>query len=269
MTHPPKQILMIGHGSIAGYVAEKIAASAAVSIRGILCREGREAEARRVLGENIATFTSVNQLDRRFDVAVDCAGHEGLCAHGPALLHKGIDLITVSSGALADASVYIALNDAAEASGAKLHVLSGAIGAMDALAAAKLGGLTQVRYTGRKPPKGWIGSAAEETLDLETLTEAAVHFEGSAREAAQRYPKNANVAATIALAGLGMDATTARLIADPAATGNQHIIEARGAFGEFTFTITGNAMPGNPRSSALTAMSVVRALKNLTAPVIS
>jgi aspartate dehydrogenase len=128
--------------------------------------------------------------------------------------------------------------------------------------------LDEVTYVGRKPPAGWHGSPAGESLDLDRLSEPMVHFEGTARDCALRYPKNANVAASVALAGLGFDATRAKLIADPTVLQNIHEICARGDFGEFTFTIAGHGMPDNPKSSALTAMSVVKAISRQTARLV-
>ena len=98
-------------------------------------------------------------------------------------------------------------------------------------------------YTGRKPPRGWQGSAAESRLDLDKLETAQSHFDGPARAAAIEYPKNANVAAAIALAGLGFDETRVRLIADPTITENIHTLEAVGDFGSFTFEIKGISLP--------------------------
>jgi len=82
-----------------------------------------------------------------------------------------------------------------------------------------------------------------------------------------RYPKNANVAAAVALAGLGFDATRVTLIADAAATGNTHEILARGDFGQFEFRITGDALPDNPRTSALAAMSTLSAILDREAAI--
>ena len=148
-----------------------------------------------------------------------------------------------------------------------MFLASGAIGALDALSAAKVGGLDEVTYTGIKPPVGWRGSPAEDTLDLDNLATTTTHFDGTARDAALRYPKNANVAAAVALAGIGLDATQARLVADPNATGNTHIITAKGAFGSFEFTIKGNSLPESPRTSALAAMSVVDQILRKSAPI--
>lgn len=94
-------------------------------------------------------------------------------------------------------------------------------------------------------------------LDVNTLTRSATHFSGTARQAALAYPKNANVAAAVALAGVGFDDTRVELIADPNIATNIHEITAEGTFGSFRFEISGHGLPDNPRSSALAAMSVM------------
>ena len=55
-----------------------------------------------------------------------------------------------------------------------------------------------------------------------------------------------------------------RLIADPGIEENIHEIQATGDFGRFSFEIRGNALPDNPRSSALAAMSVISKLEQET-----
>ena len=106
---------------------------------------------------------------------------------------------------------------------------------------------------------------AEDAIDLDDLQDPAVHFSGTAREAALRYPKNANVAATVALAGPGLDETDVELVADPTITENIHEVEVEGAFGRMQFRIEGRPLPGSPKSSALTAMSIVAAVRNRVA----
>ena len=176
--------------------------------------------------------------------------------------------MSVSPGALADVDLYERLAAAARRGRSQLRIVSGAIGALDALSAARVGALQQVTYRGRKPPKGWRGSPAESKLDLDSLAEATVHFSGSARNAALEYPKNANVAASVALAGIGFDDTLVELVADPGATRNVHEIVAEGDFGRFEFRIEGASLPDNPRSSAITAMSVVREILNPSSPIV-
>ena len=208
---------------------------------------------------------SVAELPDDIDLMIDCAGQSALKTHGAEILRNGVALMTVSVGALADAELYSELEQAAADGNAKLHLVSGAIGALDCLRAARTGSLHTVMYTGRKPPKSWKGSPAEERLDLDSLTGSAqIHFEGSARDAATQYPKNANVAAAVALAGVGMDDTQVKLIADPNVDQNIHEVVATGEFGEFSFEIRGHALRDNPKSSALAAMSVVSRVEQET-----
>lgn len=258
---------MIGYGTIAGYVAKAVETDPAFHLLQVITRPGRGDAAQAALGETVSPITHPDELADEVGLVLDCAGHAGLKDHGEAILQSGRDLITVSNGGLADAALYADLEAAAQRGGARLELLPGAIGGIDALAAARIGGLTSVTYQGRKPPAGWKGSPAEAQCDLDSLDAPFEHFRGSAREAALRYPKNANVAATVALAGLGMDQTTVSLIADPGTDANTHRVEASGAFGSFAFEIAGNPLPNNPKSSALTAMSVLRALRNRVAPI--
>ena len=248
------KIGLIGQGAIAGYVAQQLEGRGH-KISAYLLRPARVA----ALQGSAATYVSkVAALPDDLDHVIDCAGHEALRSYGPDVLRRGFDLTTVSLGALADPGLEQLVKEAATSGGSHLYLANGAIGALDALRSAKVGALQSVRYVGRKPPQGWLGSPAEQVLDLTALEgKAQVHFEGTARAAAQAYPKNANVAAAVALAGIGFDLTQAQLIADPTIHKNIHEITAKGDFGQFTFTIAGNALPGNPKSSALAAMSVV------------
>jgi aspartate dehydrogenase len=177
-------------------------------------------------------------ISARPSLVVECASHAAVREVVPELLAAGIDVIVVSIGAVADAALVARLDDAAAAGNARLA------------------GLDAVVYEGRKPPLAWRGTPAEQVADLDTLATEAVLFEGTARDSAVLYPKNANVTAAVALAGVGFDRTQVRLIADPAASGNSHTLTASGAFGRFRIALENAPLPGNPKTSWLAALSV-------------
>jgi aspartate dehydrogenase len=262
---------LIGCGGIAQDVIAAIRdadGAGGVWIVGALARTGRADAARTKLCDIDIVETLDELLARRPAVVAEVAGQPAVAEYGEAVLRGGFDFLVISVGALADPALLARLKSAASEAASRILLPAGAVGGIDAIAAMKVAGLTSVRYRSRKPPAAWRGSPAEEVADLGTLTQRTVLYKGTAGEAALLYPQNANVAAAVALAGLGFDATEVELVADPDAPGNVHEIEAEGAAGRFAIQLQGKPSRSNPKTSALAAMSVARALLNESATIV-
>lgn len=260
-------IAIIGFGAIAHAVISSFEQMQGVKLSHLLVRAGRKAEVEDAVGEHIKVICDVAEIEEKPALTVECASHQAVMQFGPDVLRRGLDLAVVSTGALADSAVEQELISAAEQGNSRVHLLAGAVGGIDALASARAAGLKSVVYHSIKPPLAWRGTVAEESFDLSAITTPTVLFEGSARDAARLFPKNANVAATVALAGLGFDQTKVQLTADPQASRNIHTIEADGNFGRMIMEIAGDPLPDNPKTSMLAAYSIVRAVRNLAAPM--
>jgi aspartate dehydrogenase len=264
-----KKVGLIGYGGIAHDVVEALQnAGTEIQLIGALCRPGRAEKARAAL-PRIDVVESLNDLLARGpEIVAEVAGQNAVAQYGADVLARGVDLLVISMGALAEAKVLKNLRAAAHRGKSRILLPAGAIGGIDAIAAMRLGGLNAVRYRSRKPPAAWRGSPAEKVADLDKLTARTVLFRGTAGEAALLYPQNANVAAAVALAGLGFDLTEVELVADPGAPGNVHEIEAEGSAGRFAIQLQGKPSRSNPKTSALAALSVARALVNLEAGIV-
>jgi len=260
-----QNVTLIGFGAIGRSLYQRSAAQVGLRITHVVVPEAHAGEARARADAMKADVQVVSAVPHDTDLVLECAGHQALTEHVLPALARGTECAVLSIGALSEPGLPEQLAEAAERGHTQVHLLSGAIGGVDAIAAARLAGLDSVIYTGRKPPTGWRGTAAEQVVNLDTIAEPTVILENTAREAARLYPKNANVAATVSLAGLGLDATRVRLIADPGVSENIHEIEVRGAFGEMRITMRGNPLPDNPKTSALTVLSALRFLHNRTA----
>lgn len=258
----PLDLTLIGYGAIGRALHQRLDRLPALRLDHVVVSAARVPALQAELGSSVRIS---DRVPERAGLVLECAGHSALSGHIVPALERGLECAVLSIGALSDAALAERLQAAAECGGTQLHLLAGAIGGIDALAAARSAGLDRVVYTGRKPPAGWKGSPAEQAVDLDALREPAVILQASAREAARLYPKNANVAATVSLAGLGLDRTEVRLIADPGVRENIHEIEAQGAFGHMHLQMRGKPLPDNPRTSALTVLSALRFLHNRVA----
>ena len=260
---------LIGCGGIArDVVAALRQAGDGVKISAALCRPGQAARARAALPGIDIVESLDDLLARRPSVVAEVAGQQAVAQHGPATLRRGCDFLVISIGALAEPALLENLKAAARDGNSRVLLPAGAIGGIDAIAAMRAGGLDRVRYRSRKPPAAWRGSPAEKVADLDKVASRTVLYRGTAGEAALLYPQNANVAAAVALAGLGFDKTEVELVADPEAPGNVHEIEAEGSAGHFAISLQGKPSRTNPKTSALAALSVARALLNLDAAIV-
>jgi aspartate dehydrogenase len=134
----------------------------------------------------------------------------------------------------------------------RVHVPSGAIGGLDALGAAALAGVDEVVLTTRKNPR---------SLDVKYEVETVV-YEGDAEEAARRFPREMNVAATLALT-VKPARVRVRVVSDPLVHRNTHEISVKWRFGDMFLQFSNEPHPENPRTSALAAWSAISLLKKL------
>ncbi len=264
----PLRVGLIGFGAIGRRLAEAIVAGDAgrCELSAVLVRmpEKIPPEARADLGCPV-TNDAADFLATRLDLVVEVAGHDALKSYAEDVLRQGKDLLLISVGAFADAGFQERVWRAAHDHGRRVYVATGAIAGLDAISAGAVGGLERVTHSIRKPPRGLLDP--EQAAEVERSGEPRELYSGPAREAALRFPENVNVAAAISLAGLGLDRTTVRVVADPTVERNTHEVEAHGEFGDVKIVLR-NIPTENPKTGRLTAMSMIKALRNLTAPVV-
>lgn len=210
-------------------------------------------------------LVELEALPRHADLAVECAPASAIESICRPMLEAGKAVMVLSCGALLEHPALIAL---ARERGGQIIVPTGALLGLDAVTAAAEGRIHLVRMITRKPPRGLTGAPYLKAhgISVEGLSEAKRVFSGTAREAAAGFPANVNVAAALALAGIGPDRTMIEIWADPAVDRNCHSIEVDADSARFTLTIE-NIPSENPKTGRITALSVLAALRKLKAPL--
>lgn len=248
---PVPHIAILGFGAIGRALCSTLTAYRCQIT--VLLREGASAQEQ----PGVRFLNDVNALlASKPSVVVEAAGQDALKSFCPAFLEAGIDVIAASVGVIGEADFKQRAAEASRKSGARLIFPTGAVGGLDYLHVVAQALDLSVVYTSRKPVSAWVAELETLGFDPQTLSEAVVLYQGDALRAAELYPRNLNAGLTIALAA-GVARTAVRVVADPATSFNTHEIEARSSFGEAFMRFSNLPSPDNPKTSAITAASLV------------
>jgi len=268
----PLRIGIAGFGAIGKVVAAHLdpklqggidgVALAAVSARDI----GRAEQAMAGFTRPVPVLPLARLAEADLDIVVECAPAALLRDIAEPALAAGRTLITLSCGALLD---NFDLIDLARRHGGRILVPSGALLGLDAVQAAAQGEIARVHMITRKPPNGLDGAPylIERGISVLGIWNRQRVFTGSAREAARGFPANVNVAAALALAGIGPDRTTIEIWADPGIDRNIHRIEVEADTVRLSLQIENVPSLENPKTGRLTPLSVVALLRKLASPL--
>jgi aspartate dehydrogenase len=240
-----KKVGLIGAGAIGTVLAEAIQ-------RGlVVCDElvvydvdlQRAQKLKSALQFPVKVVDSIDKLlSCKPKVVVEAASQQAVTEYYDKLLAADVEFIVMSTGALLNL----------DTSSRKVHFPSGAIGGLDALSSASLAGIDELTLTSRKNPKA-LGK---------DNTEEAIVYEGYAKEAARLFPREMNVAATLALT-VKPAKVKVQVVSDPKIKRNTHEIQVKWRFGEMLMRFANDPHPDNPHTSALAAWSAIRLLKTL------
>jgi aspartate dehydrogenase len=262
------RLCFVGWGAIASRVAELLAERqpAGVEIAAVAVRDaGRQRAGIPAGAPLIAGPEELAGLD--IDMVIEAAGRPAVSIWGEAALRHAGSFVVSSTSAFTEEALLERLIAVALENGSRIMVPPGALGGMDALAAAAVLPLDEVVHTIIKPPRAWQGTRAAQLVDLDALSERRVFFTGTARQAASEFPQNANVAVISALSGIGLDRTLIELVADPAISRNCHRLRASGVFGRLDMLFENEPLKTNPKSSEMTALNLVRLVESQLAPL--
>ena len=240
-----KKAGLIGCGAIGTVLAEAIERKL-VDCRELVVYDVEPAKAQKLKASIDFPVIIVGNIDeliaQKPKVIVEAASQQAVKDYIAKIVSSGTELIVMSTGALLDLNV----------NSSKIHFTSGAIGCLDALSSAALAGIDEVILISRKNPKSFGIYNTEEK----------VVFEGTAEEAARRFPREMNVAATLALTVKPVKVKV-RVFSDPSVSRNTHEIKVKWRYGEMNLQFANDPHPDNPHTSALAAWAAIRLLKTL------
>jgi len=166
------------------------------------------------------------------DLVIESATAQAVTELAPlVLLHA--DMVVFSSTSFADEAFHRQAEQLCQSSGHRIFVPHGAVLGFDGLSDGKEV-LEDVVITTTKRPENLGRTDKEKT----------VLYDGPTRGACKAYPRNVNVHAGFALAGLGFDRTRSRIVSDPDSPGNMHRIEIKAKGCRFNIDVLSDPISG-------------------------
>jgi aspartate dehydrogenase len=198
------------------------------------------------------------------DIVIECASKGAVREYGKIIIESKKDLIVLSVGAFSDINFLSELQNLSNLNNTRILIPTGAIAGLDSIRSVKMY-LDSLSITTTKHPKSFAGAPffKNSKIKLDDISNKTVLFEGNAITAIEYFPANVNVAVSIALAGIGLEKTRVKIIADPMISVNKHEILAKGSFGEIHIIVQNVPSPTNPKTSYLASLSAIECLRSL------
>ncbi|MEK6563941.1 MAG: aspartate dehydrogenase [Candidatus Omnitrophota bacterium] len=264
-----KRIGIVGCGAIGSKIAEAISSDLKDKAKLSALYDIDPARARDLAGKlrkkNIIVL-SLARLIRRSDLVVEASSAASAADIARQALRNRRDCLIMSAGGLLGAGDIF---DLARGKNCSVYLPSGAIAGIDALKAHKLTDIRKVTLTTRKSPQALSGApyVIQKKIDLDSIKEETIIFEGSAQKAVTFFPQNINVAALLSLAGIGKEKTRVKIVCSPDYSRNIHEIEIESRAGNTFIRCENSPCPDNPKTSYLAVLSAIAALKEIFEPV--
>lgn len=211
---------LIGYGRIGADLAKRVQNDPDFALEYVYVRSPKPN-----LSESLQLTDPVELAARPVDAVVEAATPAALTELAEPALEAG-DLFVLSGSAFADPETEERLRTLATESAHEMYLPHAALFGIDGLADAR-DELETVHIEATKAPDH-LDFAYADTERPEDLDGPTVLYEGSTRGLCQRFPRNFNSHAAMAMAGLGLDETTSTLIANPAAETARHVTIATG-----------------------------------------
>ena len=265
-TRPALRVGVVGLGVIGRAVCRAIdAGMTGVVLAAATTRRRDAAETFLATLKSPVPFGTLDEVIAASDLVVEASTQAHLAEIAPKALSAGRDLVVLSCGGLLGRDDWVAL---ARRHGARILVPSGAIAGLDGVKGGAIGPVQSVTMETRKPPQGLAGAPwiVQQKIDLDTIREETLIFEGPATEACRAFPANVNVLAALSLAGIGPERTRTKIYAVPGLARNMHRIRVEGEFGALRIEVE-NVPSENPRTGRLSYLSTIALLRDLGAPL--